>query len=398
MTMARSCSSVAAALVLFTVGCSTDRPPQARTSGPPPASAAGAPARNDYDPDDAWLCRPGRQDACAVDLSATRIAADGTLAREEWRINPAAPIDCFYVYPTVSQDPTPFSDMQPGPEERRAVELQFARFGSQCRLFAPVYRQVTLAGLLEAIQAGRMPDWSVPYADVLDAWNHYLRQDNHGRGVVLIGHSQGARLLIRLLRGEIEGKPVQKQIVSALILGANYPSPAGDPSPRLPPCTSPAQTGCIISYVTFRSTSPPPANALFGRGPKGSAFLCTNPAALGGGRAELDAYFPTTGSLLGLGQPYPWLKGGAPVATPFVRVPGLVSGECVTQDGATYLAVSVHADPAAARTDDIPGDLVVNGKVLRDWGLHLVDANVALGNLVDIVGQQARSYVAKRAR
>ena len=73
--------------------------------------------------------------------------ANGKLTHESWAGNPKAPVDCFYVYPTVSNDPTPNSDMVPGPEEKNVVRSQFARFGSQCRLYAPMYRQVTLTAL-----------------------------------------------------------------------------------------------------------------------------------------------------------------------------------------------------------------------------------------------------------
>jgi hypothetical protein len=56
-------------------------------------------------------------------------------------------VDCFYVYPTVSNDGGMFSDLSPGPEERRTVLVQAARFRSVCRVFAPNYRQVTMMGL-----------------------------------------------------------------------------------------------------------------------------------------------------------------------------------------------------------------------------------------------------------
>jgi DUF3089 family protein len=402
MTMTRSRLSgvfaIAAAVGSGAIsGCAGTR--EASPAGSPAVAATGsAQPRNDYGRPDSWLCRPGRQDACAVDLTATSITADGKLEREDWKADPDAPVDCFYVYPTVSLDPTPISDMEAGPEERRAVELQLARFGSKCRLFAPMYRQVTMAGLREALIAKRLPNFGAGYGDVVDAWNHYLRHDNLGRGIVLVGHSQGSRILIRLLHEEIEGKPVQKQIVSALILGANFTPPPPGSDSRLPMCTSPTQTGCVISFVSFRSTSPPPANARFGRAPDGGRAACSNPAALGGGPGELRAYLSTRGTLTGSQQPYPWVKQGAAVTTPFVRLPGLITGECVSKDGASYLSVSLHAEPGSPRTDDIPGDLVVDGKVLRDWGLHLVDVNLAMGNLVDVVGQQARAYLDRRPR
>ena len=90
---------------------------------------------------------PGGQDACAVDLTTTVIAEDGRLTQEKFTPNPKAPIDCFYVYPTVSLDPGGNSDMTPGNEERNVIRAQFARFASQCRPFAPLYRQFTLTAL-----------------------------------------------------------------------------------------------------------------------------------------------------------------------------------------------------------------------------------------------------------
>ena len=62
-----------------------------------------------------------------------------------------------------------------------------------------------------------------PYADVLSAWNTYLARYNGGRGIVLIGHSQGSNVLRRL----IDGKPIQSRLISAIIPGANVAVPPG---------------------------------------------------------------------------------------------------------------------------------------------------------------------------
>jgi len=83
------------------------------------AQTAEAPKPNDYSADASWLCRPGKKDACAVDLNTTIVKADGSFAREEWKGDPSAPIDCFYVYPTASRDPTLYSDLVPDGEEKR---------------------------------------------------------------------------------------------------------------------------------------------------------------------------------------------------------------------------------------------------------------------------------------
>jgi hypothetical protein len=56
----------------------------------------------------------------------------------------------------------------------------------------------------------------------------------------------------------------------------------------------------------------------------------------------------------------------------------------------------VHGDAADPRTDDIVGDVVVNGQVQADWGLHLIDVNLAMGNLIDVVRQQSKAYLSKK--
>jgi len=61
-----------------------------------------------------------------------------------------------------------------------------------------------------------------------------------------------------------------------------------------------------------------------------------------------------------------------------------------------YLEVTVHGDPADPRVDDIVGDIGVGNTVLANWGLHLVDVNLTMGNLLDIVGTQARAYASKK--
>lgn len=372
------------------------------------AQAPGATARADYADKANWLCYPGKaNDACSVDLTTTVINADGTSRVEQFKADPKAPIDCFYVYPTVSTDPGVLSDLKADPAELNVVKQQLARFGSKCRIFAPMYRQFTLAGLRAMMTGQPLPGSTDPatrntgYQDVVDAWNHYLTHENKGRGVVLIGHSQGSGVLQRLIPAEVEGKPIQKQLVSALILGSNLPVEADKDTgtfKTIPLCKSATQTGCAISYVTFRETSPPPANSRFGKVQQpGMVAACTNPAALGGGKGELKAYLSNGENIASsTGATPTWVKGKPNPTTPFVAVPGLITGECVSKDGFNYLSARINADPADARTDDINGDVGAGDLILKDWGLHLIDANIAMGNLVDVVGEQSKAYRARR--
>lgn len=372
-----------------------------------PVMAQAPASKNDYSKPETWLCRPGlADDACVVDLATTVVMADGRLTREAFAANPKAPIDCFYVYPTISMDPGANSDMTIGAEERAVIRAQFARFASVCRPFAPLYRQLTLTALRAATAGKPMAsDRTLAYNDAADAWRTYLERDNGGRGVVLIGHSQGSGVLMQLIRQEIDGKPVQSRIVSALLLGANVAVPrgkdVGGAFQSMPLCRSASQVGCVITYVSFRSTIPPPPDSRFGRVQgEGLEAGCTNPAALGGGKGELHAYLSATGSsIVSMAtQPVSWVTPAKVVDTPFVSVPGLLTAQCVANEKGSYLEVTVNGDPRDPRVDDIAGDVVTNGKAVPSWGLHLIDVNESFGNLIDIVRAQTKSYLAKPSR
>ncbi len=359
--------------------------------------AAAAPA-NDYNNPASWLCRPGHEAVCTTDQRSTIVRADGTTSTRKWQAATKPKVDCFYVYPTVSLDRSPNSDMIPGPEEAAVVNQQLNRFASQCRIYAPLYRQVTIPALRSAITGAPMAgiDRELAYTDVRDAWRSYLAHDNHGRGVILIGHSQGSGVLKRLLAEEIDGKPVQKQLVSAMLPGTNFLVPAGKvvggDLKFIPLCTAKGQTGCVISYVTFRSDAPPPANSRFGRTQApGMTVACVNPAAIGGGSGPADAYFPAQANTLSEQAPTIWARGKQ-ITTPFVQVPGLVTAQCIDRGGAQYLALTVHPNPADPRTDQIPGDVVQGGKVALDWGLHLIDINANMGGLVSAAAAQRSKF------
>ena len=143
------------------------------------APASAQRPKNDYSKPEVWLCWPGKAgDACAVDLTTTVIKADGSEAKETFKADPKAPIDCFYVYPTVSTDPCVVSDMTANAEELNVVKQQLARFGAKCRIYAPMYRQFTLTALRAGIAGKTLPGANDPasravgYNDVLDAWNY----------------------------------------------------------------------------------------------------------------------------------------------------------------------------------------------------------------------------------
>ena len=356
-----------------------------------------APSRTD-DQGVEWLCRPGlSNDPCSSDLTSTVIPESGPTRVEHTSpaVNP--PVDCFYVYPTVSGQSGVVANLHIDPSEIAVARSQASRFSEVCKVYAPIYPQLTLHALADP-GATTVSDLVAAYASVQTAWEDYLAHYNHGRGFILIGHSQGASMLIKLLQRQVDNNSaVRQHLVSAIILGGNVTVPVdgtvGGSFQHIPACTTSTQTGCVIAYSSFDET--PPSNSLFGRPGSGVSrlsgntsnvglqVLCVNPADPAGGINPLTPYFPTRSSTKGLGG----LSGVAPPAlpTPWVTEPGLYSGQCLSQGGATWLQVSapIHAG------DSRP---IVGQTLGPTWGLHLVDVNIALGNLIALTGSEVAAY------
>jgi pimeloyl-ACP methyl ester carboxylesterase len=343
-----------------------------------------------------WLCRPGeRPNPCVTSLTTTVVRRNGHTSVV--RTAPAAspPVDCFYVYPTVSDEATVNANLRIGLPQIAVATTQAARFSQVCNVYAPVYRQITLSAL-DHPQRITLADARITYRSVLTAFRSYLEHYNHGRGIVLIGHSQGATVLIKLIQQQIDDSAaLRKRLVSALIMGGNVTVPKGRTEggdfAHIPACTSSGQTGCVVAYSSFAAT--PPADSQFARTtsdagvgllaprapPRDLRILCVNPAAPAGGTAPLDAYLPSF-ALSAMASPGQQLS----VTTPWVAFPGEYTGHCETSGNATWLQVT-----PAAPGDHRPSLTRVEQPAI---GLHVLDVNIALGDLVRLVAAQSAAY------
>jgi hypothetical protein len=337
-----------------------------------------------------WLCKPGEQpNACRTGLKTTVYSPSGEQLGVKEPRRGRHRIDCFYVYPTVSDQQTTNANRRIDPEQRSIALYQAARYTQECRVFAPMYRQLTLHALFsgEPItdEAGQ-----IAYSGVLQAWKTYLRDYNHGRGVVLIGHSQGTFMLRKLVSEQIDPNPaLRRRLVSALLLGGNvtvkHDRVAGGDFEHVGACRSRDQLHCVIAFSTFNA--PVPADAVFGRTTlPGQEVLCTNPAALGGGSAKLTTVKPTQpfapGTTIGAGT----AALGFPdvdAETPWIESRAYV-GACSSANGADVLQLTDR--PGAPHLLSLPD---------ATWGVHLADANIALGNLVGLVRHQAANYLSR---
>jgi pimeloyl-ACP methyl ester carboxylesterase len=337
-----------------------------------------------------WLCRPGiAANPCTANLRTTVVSANGSTS-----IQPAPPattpaFDCFYAYPTVSTQPTQNANLTVQPAETAAAMQQASRFSQVCRVWAPMYRQRTATSLAGGL-GGHVVSTNIAYASLLAGWRDYLTHYNDKRPLVLIGHSQGAAMLIRLIRTQIDPNPtLRRRLVSAIILGGNVTVPdgadVGGSFKHIPTCSSATQTGCVIAYSSFPSM--PPATTNFGRPGQGVSLqsgqtqttgvhvVCVNPASLSGGTGALEPYFLTTSQQ----------RANQGIRSRWVEYPDLYSASCQSAGGATWLQVN----DVGTASDPRPR---VSEPLGPTWGFHLDDVNLALGNLVTDVRSEEQAY------
>jgi hypothetical protein len=362
-------AAVAAGLLaatLLTASCSSTA---TSASGSGPASAAST----------VWLCRPGMpDDPCVQDLATTAVTATGTTSISSPKPTTSTAFACFYVYGTVSAEPSVNADLTRGKAEITAAELQATPFSPVCQMYAPIYRQVTLTDLAAHPDLNFGPAETVTAYDSIKAgFEDFLTHELDGRPFVVIGDSQGAAMLDMLLARLVDDVPaLRSRLVTAIILGGNVEVPTGrlvgGTFKHIPACSRLGETGCVIAYSSFPST--PPADSLFGRPGQGVSLqsgqtarqglqvVCVNPAALSGGPATLTPVFPSLGTL----------------STPWVSYPGLYTARCEQGDGAGWLNVTKATGPSDHRP-------TVTEQAGPAWGYHGSDLSLAQDNLVSDV-------------
>jgi hypothetical protein len=325
-------------------------------------------------------------DPCTQSLEATVVSPTG--ARSISTPEPSSSrtkFACFYVYGTASEETSTNSDLTVQTAEIDSAIAQGSPFSPICQVYAPMYRQVTVAYLEEHPNLDLGPAETVTaYDSIRSGFEDFLDHQLAGRPFVVIGDSQGSAMLNLLLENIVDPDPsLRARLVAGVILGGNVEVPAGQlvggTFKHIPACTSMGQTGCVIAYSSFPST--PPSDSLFGRPGQGVSLqssqtaksglevVCVNPAALSGGSATLDAVFPTLGK----------------IATPWVTYPGLYTASCEQADGASWLNVT-----------KTPGSRVKGPKLTEtggaDWGYHVWDLFLAQDNLVSDVSSAEATW------
>ena len=330
-----------------------------------------------------WVCLPGRSgDACNHDLSATEIRADGSRSVVPLQVARQPAVDCFYVYPTVdmslgASNHDNFSDAK---SILAVANAQAAQFGQVCALYVPFYRQVSIGTYIWGKDREEQ-GLEVAYSDVADAFLHYMGSYNHGRKVVLIGHSQGSEMVVRLLRDYFDRDPLLRQrLLIAMPIGGTLQTPLGKTSgatfQHLPYCTRDGETGCVVAYNSYRQHSG--GFQHIEEAAPGNEMICVNPASVAnpGRSVFLQTTVPQKG-------PLGTIDG---VSTPFVLYRDLYSARCAYDGGYHYLEITQAADPGKLRKP--PMD-ITGWSWGTKMGTHVGDIQFSQGDLIELIRERA---------
>ncbi len=280
-------------------------------------SAPAALAPQAYAAPGLWLARPGKPG------DPTRWLPSGVAAGD--------PVQAavFYVHPTSFYDRTAWNaklnDALTAARTDGFARVQASAFNAATQLWAPRYRQATFGAILTDARAGAQA-LDVAYRDVLAAFDQFIATSDPKLPIVIVGHSQGALHVIHLLKDRVAGTALAGRIAAVYVLGWPVSIVHDLPAMGLPACTGPAQSGCVLSWMSYAE----PAETgdtlsvydrlpgLDGHSRKGSAILCTNPLTGGaGGSAPASA---NLGTLL----PEISVNGGG-------LIPGMVPAHCSPQ-------------------------------------------------------------------
>ena len=212
-----------------------------------------------------------------------------------------AGVAVFFVHPTSFLKRTHWNGPIDDPQARQIGEItvraEACVFAAAAEVWAPRYRQATFGAFLSDDPAARRAH-DLAYADVAEAFDAFVAAQPPGRGMVLAGHSQGSFIIKRLLREKIAGTPLAKRIVAAYVIGWVVDTARDLPAMGMPACAAPAQTGCVISFLSFTDDADTAmmrdAYERFASAPGNPRaaphYLCSNPLTGGiGGSAPASA-------------------------------------------------------------------------------------------------------------
>ncbi len=160
--------------------------------------------------------------------------------------------DVFFICPTVYGGDSENCNMALDDEETRqsflgATNMEKGIYDTDCRFFAPYYRQVGLSVYQMDVQ-DREQYLEIAYEDVKQAFEYYMENYNDGRPIVLAGFSQGADMCIRLLKDCFADEEVKDLLVACYAIGWSISEEELQENEHLKFAQGETDVGVIVSF------------------------------------------------------------------------------------------------------------------------------------------------------
>ncbi len=270
----------------------------------------------------------------------------------------------------------PLADAATDQRAASFLKAQASVFNGVAEIWAPRYRAASFAASVTASRDATLA-LDFAYADVLRAFDVFAAQVPFDAPIILAGHGQGSRQLLRLLNERVAGAPVAKRIVAVYLIGWPVSVQADLPATGFAACTAPAQTGCILSWSSFADpvdarslrTLFDASPGLTGQPHRGTAILCTN---------------PLTGSVTVQAQP-PARNIGALVPDTQTLVPHGIGARCLPSG-----VLSIGPPPARFGEFVLPGNSYHFYDYQLFWANLRADAEARVAALPTVHAGQAQ--------
>jgi hypothetical protein len=227
--------------------------------------------------------------------------------------------------------------------DSKPVRYQAGVFNASCRVYAPRYRQSIIKAFYDHVNGEK--SLAFAYEDVKKAFQYYLDHYNHGRPFIIASHSQGTHHARRLLREIIDTSVLRNRMVAAYVIGYGIDK---DSYVNLKPCEDANQTGCYITWASFKTGYDKEEKWLVGN-------VCVNPLSWKCDTVAIDASKSMGAILLNFNKRY--------------------DKAVSTQIRNNYLFV----------TNDLP--------IIRSWGnLHIADYNLFWYDIRKNVAERINHY------
>ncbi len=209
-------------------------------------SASASPTPPDYSKEESWAVLP----------SLWNNSLQEVVGKPESKI-----ADVFFIYPTLFTDKKEadwnadiFDKATRDNVIEKAVVYQASAWVKAANLYVPFYRQAHYRIFVDPYSKQGKQAGVLAYSDVKRAFKYYLDHYNNGKPIIIASHSQGTIHAKRLLKEFFDGKPLQRNLIAAYLIGSKI---LEEEFEELKVLNDKEATGGFISWNTYKKNNLP---------------------------------------------------------------------------------------------------------------------------------------------